>query len=194
MMAVRLALVLALAASTFVASCSLLVQFQDQPLGGCEGSTCDAGLPQDTSMGPEVGPDAMDSGAPEEEEAEAAPGHPPDSSVYAPCGMLANGYYCGSDGPNLYGYAGLASNLLHCVAGAIGDIAACDAGCLTSPSPFDDACNPCQAVSGGTFCASQFPAFSSKDADLIVQCQSGVAMLTVCNGVCTPVDGGVHCS
>jgi hypothetical protein len=169
MSSVRVLPGLTIAASICAASCSLVVQFHDQPGGADAGE--DAGGPDDTGAPPEDGsmmdePDVtvVDS-APGMKEAGVKPDH------YAPCLGLVNGYYCANDGPTAF--AGPSSDLLFCDEGGIGQAFTCDGGCLDLPSPFPDACNPCVGVADGLYCGRDLAGFPAYNADFLIQCQTG---------------------
>ena len=125
---VRACLGLTIAACVCTASCSLLVQFHDQPGGddasAAEDAPDDSGKPvTDASMADEPDASVVDS-APPMKEAGVKPDH------YAPCSGLVNGYYCANDGPTAF--AGPPSDLLYCDEGGIGQAYTCDGGCLES--------------------------------------------------------------
>lgn len=157
---------LVLAAAAFAASCTLLVQFHDQP--ACDGGLCgdDATAPPDAPVPVDAAPDALDAGA-------DVPDH------YAPCSGLASGYYCAMDG--LDAYAGPPADLVYCLDGGIGAVTHCDGGCEPMPSPFPDACNPCVGRPDGLYCGRDLPGFPAENADFLIQCQTGnVTQKTAC--------------
>ncbi len=165
-----LGLTIAIVSLSGAASCSLIVQFHDQPVGD------DASVQQDGSMAvnPDTGepdsgggaPDAsVDVVVPHPKEAGPAPDH------YAPCSGLASGYYCADDGP--HSFAGPSSDLLLCADGGIGAATPCDGGCLKLPDPFPDACNPCPGVADGLYCGRDLAGFPAYNADFLIQCQQG---------------------
>jgi hypothetical protein len=152
------------------ASCSLIVQFHDQPGGDDasaaeDGASEDSGKPaDDASMADEPDASVVDS-APPLKEAGVKPDH------YAPCSGLVNGYYCANDGPTAF--AGPMSDLLFCDEGGIGHAFTCDGGCLDLPAPFPDACNPCVGVADGLYCGRDLAGFPAYNADFLIQCQTG---------------------
>lgn len=161
---------LVFAAAAFAASCTLLVQFHDQP--SCEGGLCgdDATAPPDAPVPVDAAPDSGDAGV-------ARPDH------YAPCSGLASGDYCATDG--LEGYAGSTGDLVYCLDGGIGTVTHCDGGCLSVPAPFPDACNPCPGVPDGLYCGRNLPGFPAANADFLIQCQSGnVSQNVACQHGC----------
>jgi len=159
-------------------SCSLLVQFHDAPVDACEGGFCgdDSSAPEkDVTTTPDVGIDAKPEASADAGKVEAAVEAGPDH--YAPCGNLANGFYCAGDG--LHAYAGSPDDLVVCADGGIAKITLCDGGCLPLPSPFPDACNPCPGNPDGTYCGRNLAGFPAENADFLIQCQSGNAVQTV---------------
>jgi len=172
MTSVRGLLPLAIATCLGAASCSLVVQFHDQPASG-DASTSDDALapssdsgttPEDASAADAADASAADS-APPTKEAGAAPDH------YAPCSGLVNGDYCANDGPTAY--AGPSSDLLTCVDGGLEQALGCDGGCLHLPAPFPDACDPCVGVADGHYCGRDLAGFPVDNADFLIQCQAG---------------------
>jgi hypothetical protein len=159
------------------ASCSLLVQFDDVA-GACDGSDCmDATAPPDVHPGAETGVDAPDAVAADGDAADAGVDH------YAPCGNLASGYYCATDG--LHGYAGPQNDLVHCVDGGVGQATFCDGGCLPLPAPFPDACNPCVGHPDGLYCGRDLAGFPAINGDFLIQCQtSNVVQSVACAHGC----------
>jgi hypothetical protein len=165
-----LGLTVAMASVCAVASCSLIVQFHDQPVEG------------DASVTVDSGPVAFDSGMPGDPDSGIADAfvdevvtHPKDAGPapdhYAPCSGLASGYYCANDGPHMY--AGPTNDLLYCDDGGIGKATSCDGGCLDLPAPFPDACNPCVGVADGLYCGRDLAGFPAENADFLIQCQGG---------------------
>lgn len=148
-------------APVLAVGCSALVQFHDQP--ACDGGSCEDA--SDERAGPSTG-DASDDGA-----ASRASDAAPRPDHYAPCAALASGYYCADDGPDAF--AGPPSDLLYCSDGGIAQATVCDGGCLHTPAPFPDACNPCPEVPNGLYCGRQLAGFPSENADFLIQCQSG---------------------
>lgn len=182
---VRAALAAGLAAGAGVASCSLLVQFNDVPGGACDGGLCG----DDATVADVVGPEtASDGGVPEAHPADggdAAHADVVEAGVdhYAPCGNLASGFYCATDG--LHGYAGSQDDLVHCVDGGVGAVTFCDGGCLPLPAPFPDACNPCVGHPDGLYCGRDLPGFPAINADFLIQCQtSNVVQSVACAHGC----------
>jgi hypothetical protein len=172
---------LALAAGSGVASCSLLVQFDDAPGGACDGGVCadDVTTLEEAPAGGDAGGggDGADGAPPVDGAAEAGVDH------YAPCGNLASGYYCATDG--LHGYAGSQDDLVHCVDGGIGQAVFCDGGCLPLPAPFPDACNPCVGHTDGLYCGRDLAGFPAVNADFLIQCQtSNVVQSVACAHGC----------
>jgi len=161
-----------LASGTAVLSCSLLVQFHDAPGGACDGGFCASDAAPTEDVEDEVvaldAGDAGDAGKPPQE---AGP------DTYAPCGMLASGYYCARDG--LHGYVGSQDNLVYCLDGGIGKVTFCDGGCLPLPAPFPDACNPCPGVADGLYCGRDLVGFPAENADFLIQCQTGNTVQSV---------------
>jgi hypothetical protein len=173
-------LAIAAAAVALTASCTLLVQFHDAAGGGCEGGFCgdDASVAEENpAPGPEAGVDAGHDATTDAKTGvgdaalEAGPDH------YAPCGNLASGYYCATDG--LHSYAGSKDDLVQCDDGGIAKVTLCDGGCLPLPSPFPDACNPCPGTPDGLYCGRNLAGFPAINADFLIQCQSGNAVQTV---------------
>ncbi|HEY8090978.1 MAG TPA: hypothetical protein VIF09_24115 [Polyangiaceae bacterium] len=175
--------VLAIAAAAAMTSCTLLVQFHDAASEACEGGFC-AG---DATAPGEGGPGGHDSGseaAPEAGEAghdapSGGDGSGSDAGVdhYAPCGNLASGYYCATDG--LHGYAGSVADLVQCEDGGIAKVTNCDGGCLPLPAPFPDACNPCPGHGDGIYCGRDLAGFPAINADFLIQCQGGNVVQSV---------------
>jgi hypothetical protein len=154
-----------IAVAAALTSCSLLVQFHDQPVGD-DASTpgVDSGLFEDVANDATVDADEAEA-APSKKDAGPAPDH------YAPCSGLINGYYCATDGP--HDFAGPSSDLLLCDDGGIGEAFPCEGGCLPLPAPFPDACNPCVGVADGLYCGRDLAGFPAYNADFLIQCQSG---------------------
>jgi hypothetical protein len=175
MNAVRVSTGLTIAASICAASCSLVVQFHDQPVDAGAGD--DAVTPEDSGAPPQDGsmPDEPDvtvvDSAPGMKEASVKPDH------YAPCSGLINGYYCANDGPTAF--SGPPSDLLFCDEGGIGQAFTCDGGCLDLPDPFPDACNPCPGVVNGLYCGRDLAGFPAYNADFLIQCQAGATVQQV---------------
>jgi hypothetical protein len=172
MTAVRglLGLTITMASVCAVASCSLIVQFHDQPASGDASAAVDGDMvPLDSgSPGDPDGAIAdvfVDDVVPHPKEAGPAPDH------YAPCSGLVSGYYCANDGP--HAFAGPSNDLLFCDDGGIGKATPCDGGCLDLPAPFPDACNPCPGVADGVYCGRDLAGFPADNADFLIQCQSG---------------------
>jgi hypothetical protein len=169
----------AVAAVAASVSCSLLVQFNDAP--ACDGGRCDGDATASGSDGAdadgELGASDARPGDVALEPAEAGVDH------YAPCGNLANGYYCATDG--LHGYAGSPDDLVHCLDGGVGQATFCDGGCLPLPTPFPDACNPCVGHPDGLYCGRDLPGFPATNADFLIQCQtSNVVQSVACAHGC----------
>ncbi len=170
----------ALLAATAGASCTLLVQFHDEPDAGdaCAGAFCeDATAPidggADGRQGDDGGPEDTGSVGPGRDAARDAGDGGADH--YAPCRALANGYYCGDDG--LHGYAGSPGDLVYCVDGGIAKVTSCDGGCVDISDPFPDSCNPCVGVANGDYCGRQLPGFPAVNADFLIDCTSGSVSL-----------------
>lgn len=170
------------AAATLTLSCTLLVQFHDEPgAGGCDGAFCgdDASMTEENVVKMDVGADSgLDATAeagketgPVEAAVDASADH------YAPCGSLASGFYCAEDG--LHGYAGSPDDLVQCADGGIAKVTLCDGGCLPLPSPFPDACNPCPGNPDGTYCGRDLAGFPAVNADFLIQCQSANVVQSV---------------
>lgn len=180
-MGVRWSLGLALAsaatgAGALTVSCSLIVQFHDAPGGVCDGGFCgdDATTPEkDGAIAPETGGDAsvVEAASDAPREAEAGPDH------YAPCGNLASGFYCATDG--LHGYAGSQNDLVQCADGGIFKATLCDGGCLPLPAPFPDACNPCPGHADGLYCGRDLAGFPAINGDFLIQCQTANVVQSV---------------
>ncbi len=174
------------------AGCTLLVHFDDAP--SCDGGLCAA----DATSGAEGdgGTHAEGGGGPAGEAGvDAHAGHDASDAAgggvdhYAPCGSLASGYYCATDG--LHGYAGSPDDLVNCDDGGIAKVTPCDGGCLPLPAPFPDACNPCPGHPDGLYCGRDLPGFPAINADFLIQCQSGNVVQSVacqhgCNSSATP--------
>lgn len=160
------------ASAAALLSCTFLVQFHDVPGGGCDGGFCpgDAAPTEDVEdevLGVDAAAEAGDAGKPKE----AGPDN------YAPCGDLASGYYCATDG--LHAYAGSQDDLVYCLDGGIGKVTLCDGGCLPLPAPFPDACNPCPGVPDGLYCGRNLAGFPTINADFLIQCQTGNTVQSV---------------
>jgi len=175
-----IALALAAAVPALSSACTFLVQFHDAPGGACEGGSCteDATSPEaDAFSAPDTGP-GVDSGAPE-----AEAGHDAGADHYAPCGDLANGFYCADDG--LHGFVGPAADLVQCQDGGVFKVTLCDGGCLPLPAPFPDACNPCPGQPDGFYCGRDLPGFPADNADFLIECQtSNVVQSVACANGC----------
>jgi hypothetical protein len=167
----------AFAAVALSASCTLLVHFDDAAGGACDGGECaDATQPLDAHADGDAGAagDAASDAGGEGSAPDAADGG---VDHYAPCGNLASGYYCATDG--LHGYAGPANDLVHCVDGGIGQVTSCDGGCLPLPAPFPDACNPCVGHPDGLYCGRDLAGFPAINADFLIQCQTANVVQSV---------------
>jgi hypothetical protein len=151
------------ASAALAASCTLLVQFHDEP--SCDGGLCDA-----ATSTPDVTPPRGDDASASEAEPPPDVGH--DAPPPAPCKNLPNGYYCAHDGLN-QPYPGSPDDLVECVEGGVGMVTTCDGGCLPLPPPFPDACNPCTGKGDGLYCGRDFAGFPATNADFLIQCQSG---------------------
>jgi hypothetical protein len=165
MSVVRGVLGLAIAAAGVLTSCSLIVQFHDQPVGD------EASAPgDDAAMNDDAAPDGtVDTGIADTGSSKKDAGPAPDH--YAPCSGLINGYYCANDGP--HDFTGPSNDLLVCDEGGIGQTIPCDGGCVDLPAPFPDACNPCVGVDDGLYCGRDLAGFPAENADFLIQCQSG---------------------
>ena len=171
MSVVRGFLCVVMAASALAASCSLIVQFHDQPPGACDGGACEDGsvaVDGNAAPGPDGG--GFDDGLPTKDGG-------PRPDAYAPCMGLINGSYCADDGP--HAYAGPLTDLLYCFDAGIGRVTPCDGGCLHLPDPFPDACNPCPGVKNGLYCGRDLVGFPAFNADFLIQCQGGDAVQRV---------------
>jgi hypothetical protein len=170
--AVRVSPGLAAAASLFGLSCTLLVQFHDQPSGTCDDGLCSG---PDGQAPPK---DAAHESQPEAEP-EAAPMN--DSMVMdepSACLGWVSGYYCGNDGLNYD--PGTPNDLVLCSdAGSIAEETFCDGGCLHLPAPFPDACNPCVGVPDGDYCGRDLKGFPSENMDFYIQCSAGQTANTI---------------
>lgn len=165
-----LGLTIAIGSLAGAASCSLIVQFHDEPLDGDASVQPDSGSAGNPDAGePDTSGESADTGGDvlvtHPKEAGPAPDH------YAPCSGLASGYYCADDGP--HAFAGPSSDLLFCDDGGIGQAFPCDGGCLKLPDPFPDACNPCPGVADGLYCGRDLAGFPAYNADFLIQCQGG---------------------
>lgn len=141
-------------------SCTLLVQFHDQPDGGDVLPNEDAGI--DATADRQA--DAQGEG---QVEAEASA-----VDTWNPCLDKTNGWRCGNNGlddplPD--------ADLVYCNAGTIGSLTVCDAGCLHVVDPFPDSCNPCGGVANGDYCGRDLPGFNQDNADILIICTSGEA-------------------
>jgi hypothetical protein len=170
---------LAAFAGAAATSCTLLVQFHDAAGDACEGGFCsdatvvdeDTGAPPNADGAFDAGHDASADAPPTKDAGDAGVDH------YAPCGNLASGYYCATDG--LHGYAGPTSDLVQCADGGIAKVTSCDGGCLPLPAPFPDACNPCPGHGDGLYCGRDLAGFPAINADFLIQCQSANVVQSV---------------
>ncbi len=139
-------------------SCTLLVQFHDQPAGE------DGGPPP---------VDAGDAGVDATQEAEADSAPDAEASTvdnWDPCLGKSNGWRCGNNGlDDLLPDA----DLVYCSGGNIGSITLCDGGCLHVVDPFPDSCNPCVGVSNGDYCGRDLSGFNPSNADILIGCTGG---------------------
>ena len=150
-------------------SCSLLVQFRDEPDAG------DAAL----DAAPDVGLDVA-------REAEAAA--PYDASHV--CTGLMNGWYCGFNGLN----GNPPTDWLVYCDGGLPNVRVCDAGCLAFPSGSPDCCDECPGNPNGTYCGSQFATYPSYNASYLISCGGGMAAIQMnCTNGCTPGPGTAAC-
>jgi hypothetical protein len=177
-----LGLAMAAAAAALSASCTLLVQFNDAPGGGCEGGFCGSdgsvsgeNVVPSPDAGADAGQDATTDAGKDASKVEASAEAGADH--YAPCGNLASGYYCAEDG--LHGYAGSPDDLVQCADGGIFKVTLCDGGCLPLPAPFPDACNPCPGNADGTYCGRDLAGFPAINGDFLIQCQSANVVQSV---------------
>ncbi|HEY1693420.1 MAG TPA: hypothetical protein VGG39_14735 [Polyangiaceae bacterium] len=161
-------------------SCTLLVQFHDAPGEACDGGFCSDATVVEEDTGTPPGVDAaVDAGHDAPADAPGKEAAPADAGVdhYAPCGNLASGFYCATDG--LHGYAGPTSDLVQCADGGVAKVTSCDGGCLPLPAPFPDACNPCPGHADGLYCGRDLAGFPAINADFLIQCQSANVVQSV---------------
>jgi hypothetical protein len=131
----------------------------------------------------DAGVDAAEEAAQDGGVSEApAPGDagPSDStSTEAPCAGKLQGYYCGSD---LSGYAGSASDLVHCTtAGTVDGFDTCSQGCIVLTSGLPDTCDPCAGTGDGTWCGNQLQLSANVESYLqyvIFTCTNGKSSTT----------------
>jgi hypothetical protein len=178
MRATKLPWIVALVAP--VLSCSLIVQFHDEPDAGSRGDGGGGSGGGDVGTG---GDDAttMD-GSPQMD------GTVVDSEAAAtvdnwnPCFNKSNGWRCGDNG--LYDLLPDA-DLVHCEGGAIDSITVCDAGCLHVMDPFPDSCNPCGGQTNGDYCGRDLGGFNPDNSDILIICTGGqVSLQDACVAGC----------
>jgi hypothetical protein len=150
-------------------SCSLIVQFHDEP-GGARGDGGGGSSGGDVGTG---GDDATMDGSPQMDGG-------PDTVVdveagatvdnWNPCLGKTNGWRCGDNGlDDLLPDA----DLVYCSGGNIGSLTVCDAGCLHVVDPFPDSCNPCAGQANGDYCGRDLAGFNSSNADILIGCTGG---------------------
>jgi hypothetical protein len=146
-------------------ACTLLARFDDLP-------PLDAGIDAPPSLDGSAASDAPSS-SDANDAAEAG-------ADVDPCVGHATGSYCGNDGLDAP-----ATDLVRCDGGAVAEIIACDAGCLSLSNPFPDTCNGCNTKPNGAYCGRDFPVFPAADSDWLIQCQLGNAVqLVACQHGC----------
>jgi hypothetical protein len=180
--ATKLPWIVALAAPAL--SCSLIVQFHDQPDAG-PGGGGEAGAIEDAGSGDA----AMDATMDVSPQMDSGPDLVVMDDVVeevplVPCLGKQNGWYCGNNGldellPD--------ADLVYCDGGGIGSITACDAGCLHVVDPFPDSCNPCGGRVNGDYCGKQLAGFNPDNSDILIGCTGGqVSLQDACAAGCGP--------
>ncbi|HEX8794514.1 MAG TPA: hypothetical protein VF765_26395 [Polyangiaceae bacterium] len=156
---------LAVLAAPCMLSCTLLVQFHDQPAGpDGGGGENDGGPPPSDGAPMDMTPPPGDAG-PDTEMVDVA-----EVDTFAPCSGKQNGWYCGNNGlddplPD--------ADLVYCDAGGIGSLTMCEAGCLHVVDPFPDSCNPCGGQANGDYCGRDLSGFNPDNADILIGCTGG---------------------
>ncbi len=161
-------------------SCTLLVDFVDQPLVDCEAGECldaapDVSIPDAKADAGDT-PDVLDADTPD---------------VSALCKGKLNGFYCGYNGLN--GLAPSPDDLVHCVDGGT-SLVLCDAGCVGFPAGYPDRCSECTGKATGYYCGSQFTGYGIADKDVLLYCAGGKATVQmVCANGCAPGAATASC-